>query len=199
MLQAYFSPNSQLEAGCDEVGRGCLAGPVVAAAVILPKDFEHNLVRDSKTLKPKERELAEDYIHAHAIDFAIAEVSHTEIDQINILNASYLAMHRAISQLKCQPDLLLIDGNRFKAYGDVPHECIIKGDNKFYSIAAASILAKNYRDALMMRLAKEYPHYGWASNVGYPSKAHRQAIMEHGLTPYHRKSFKLKISQLNLF
>ncbi len=190
MLQAYFS-NKFLEAGCDEVGRGCLAGPVVAAAVILPKDCHHSGLKDSKQLTPRQRQVLSDFIKQEALDWAIGEASHEEVDQINLLNASYLAMHRAIAQLRLAPELLLIDGNRFQAYLSIPHQCIVKGDAKLAPIAAASILAKVYRDALMHQLAQAFPGYGWESNVGYPTPAHRQAIQQLGVTPYHRKTFSL--------
>lgn len=192
MLRAYFSDHL-IEAGCDEVGRGCLAGPVVAAAVILSKDFTHPLLNDSKQLTKARRELLTKEIKEVALDYAIAEVDNCKIDDINILNASFLAMHRAIEQLKMKPELLLIDGNRFKPYPFVPHECVVKGDSKFYSIAAASILAKTHRDSLMERLAKEFPYYGWERNVGYPTPAHKKAIQQHGSTPWHRRSFRWKL------
>lgn len=191
MLKAYFS-NHLVEAGCDEVGRGCLAGPVVAAAVILPKDFTHPLLNDSKQLSKAQRALLREEIKSVALDYAIAEVDNKKIDEINILNASFLAMHQAIERLILKPELLLIDGNRFKPYPFVPHECIVKGDCKFYSIAAASVLAKTYRDDLMVHLAAQYPHYGWERNVGYPTPAHKNAIKQHGLTPWHRQSFRWK-------
>ncbi len=188
-----------LEAGCDEAGRGCLAGPVVAAAVILPRDFFHPVLNDSKKLSRKKREGLVDEIKREAIAWAVGEVDHTEIDEINILNASFLAMHRAIDSLKTPPEMLLIDGNRFNAYKDLPHACMIKGDGRFFSIAAASVLAKTYRDALMDDLHQQYPQYGWASNAGYPTVAHRQAIKAHGATPFHRQSFRLLPEQLELF
>lgn len=194
MLRAYFS-DYLIEAGCDEVGRGCLAGPVVAAAVILPKDFTHPLLRDSKQLSRNQRESLKEEIEHVALDYAIAEVDNEKIDEVNILNASFLAMHLAIEQLSLRPGLLLIDGNRFKPYPCIPHECIIKGDGKFYSIAAASVLAKTYRDNLMTRLAAQYPQYGWESNVGYPTPVHKNAIKQHGLTPWHRRSFRWKITE----
>lgn len=180
-----------IESGCDEVGRGCLAGSVVAAAVILPRDYYHPILIDSKKLSETKRIQLEKNIKQDAISWAIAEVSHTKIDEINILNASFLAMHRAIDKLKVKPEYLLIDGNRFNPYRDLEHACIIKGDFKFYSIAAASILAKTYRDNLMKLLAKKYPHYGWESNVGYPTKQHRAGIKKYGVTPFHRMSFRL--------
>lgn len=192
MLRAFFSEQG-LEAGCDEVGRGCLAGPVVAAAVVLPKDFSHPVLNDSKLLTKTQREQVSEDIRQVALDYAIAAVSHEKIDEINILNASFLAMHQAIDQLKIKPALLLIDGNRFTPYPFIPHECIIKGDGLFYAIAAASVLAKTYRDELMIRLAAAYPHYGWETNVGYPTAAHRKAIQQYGLTPWHRRSFCRKL------
>lgn len=189
-LQAYFSEQLP-EAGCDEVGRGCLAGPVVAAAVILPKNFVHPVLNDSKQLTANQRLMLTEVIEKQALAWAIGQASPQEIDQHNILNASYLAMHRAIAQLQPAPALLLIDGNRFQPYPNIPHECIVKGDTKFAAIAAASILAKTYRDALMQRLAQNFPGYGWESNVGYPTKAHRKGIQQQGITPHHRQSFRL--------
>jgi ribonuclease HII len=187
------------EAGCDEAGRGCLAGPVVAAAVIFPKKFRHKLLTDSKQLKKDAREELRHEIQKAAIAWAVAEVSHEEIDEINILNASFKAMHLALDKLQEQPQLLLIDGNRFKPYRDVRHECIIKGDATYLSIAAASVLAKTYRDDLMQGLANQYPGYGWETNVGYPTEAHRDGIKQLGITPYHRRSFTLLPEQLELF
>jgi ribonuclease HII len=198
LLRSSFTPDL-IEAGCDEAGRGCLAGPVVAAAVVLPKKYKHKLLNDSKQLTRLERETLRDEIVKEALAFAVAEVSNEEIDEINILNASFLAMHRAIDQLKVRPELLLIDGNRFKAYQDVRHECIIKGDGKFLSIAAASVLAKTHRDELMYKLANQYPEYGWITNVGYPTNEHREGIKKLGITPFHRKTFQLLPSQLELF
>jgi ribonuclease HII len=189
----------KIEAGCDEVGRGCLAGPVVAAAVILPKHYQHELLTDSKQLLRDEREALEVDIKRDAIAWAVAEVDNIEIDSINILNASFKAMHLALDQLTVKPQLLLIDGNRFKAYANIPHECIIKGDANYLSIAAASVLAKNYRDALMQKLALEFPGYGWETNVGYPTEQHRKGIRQQGITPYHRKSFTLLPAQLEIF
>ncbi|SMD32490.1 RNase HII [Reichenbachiella faecimaris] len=197
-LLPFFREHT-IEAGCDEAGRGCLAGPVVAAAVILPTDYSHEVLDDSKKLSLKQRNAIKDEIKSDAIAWAIGVVSHTEIDEINILNASFLAMHRAVDQLKTEPELLLIDGNRFKPYPDIPHETIIKGDGKYYAIAAASVLAKTYRDELMTDLHQEFPKYAWQSNAGYPTKAHRQAIREFGITPHHRKSFRLLPEQLELF
>lgn len=197
-LLPFFRENA-IEAGCDEAGRGCLAGPVVAAAVILPSDYSHQVLNDSKKLSLKQRNSIKDEIKSDAIAWAIGVVSHTEIDEINILNASFLAMHRAVDHLKTRPELLLIDGNRFKQYADIPHETIIKGDGKYYSIAAASVLAKTFRDELMIDLHQEFPQYGWQSNAGYPTKAHRQAIRDFGVTPHHRTSFRLLPEQLELF
>ena len=190
MLKSYFDAN-KTEAGCDEVGRGCLAGPVVAAAVILPKHFKHNLLTDSKKICSSKRVLLKTEIENNALTYGIGEVSPKEIDEMNILNASFLAMQRAIDKLKIKPELLLIDGNRYTPNNSVPHRCIVKGDSKFLSIAAASILAKIYRDQLMRDLDKKYPHYGWDTNVGYPTITHRQGIQRQGITPYHRKTFQL--------
>lgn len=190
MLKSCFNSN-YVEAGLDEAGRGCLAGPVVAAAVILPKDYEHSLLNDSKQLTTEQRLVIEQDILKDAIDWAVGEVSHQEIDEINILRASFLAMHRAVQSLKMIPEHLLVDGNRFVPYPLVPHTCIIKGDALFCSIAAASVLAKNHRDRLMIRLAQEFPQYGWEHNVGYPTIKHREAIRMYGVTPFHRKSFRL--------
>jgi ribonuclease HII len=198
MLSSSFTPD-WVEAGCDEVGRGCLAGPVVAAAVILPKLYTHELLNDSKQLTKEDRSQLEAEIKRDALAWAIAEVSHVEIDEINILNASFLAMHRALDKLSILPQLLLIDGNRFKPYREIKFECIVKGDAQYLSIAAASVLAKTYRDDLMNKLALEYPGYGWETNVGYPTEEHRDGIRELGITPYHRKSFQLLPSQLELF
>lgn len=197
MLQISYQ-NKFIEAGCDEAGRGCLAGPVFAAAVILPKDFEHELLNDSKQLTEKNRLILREIIEKEALAFAIGVCSQTEIDEINILNASFLAMHKAIDQLKLRPELLLIDGNRFKKYGDIEHHCIIKGDAKFMSIAAASILAKTYRDDYMEAIGAEYPMYKWDKNKGYPTKDHRDAIAEHGPCLHHRMSFTLLPNQLSI-
>ncbi len=198
MLLSSFTPDL-VEAGCDEVGRGCLAGPVVAAAVILPKDYQHELLNDSKQLTKEERLALQTDIVRDALAWAVAEVSNEEIDEINILNASFKAMHLALDQLTMQPEFLLIDGNRFKPYREVKFECVIKGDGKYLSIAAASVLAKNYRDELMSKLSEEFPGYGWHTNVGYPTIQHRDGIRELGITPYHRKSFQLLPAQLELF
>ena len=190
MLKSYFKKNG-IEAGCDEAGRGCLAGPVFAAAVILPKRFKHPLLNDSKLMSEKNRELLRPIIEEKAIAWAVGQVNPLEIDEVNILNASFLAMHRAVDQLDTIPTLLLIDGNRFNVYPNISHECIIKGDSKFRSIAAASVLAKTYRDDYMKNLAKQFPDYGWTSNKGYPTKAHRAAIKIHGATKHHRMTFRL--------
>ncbi len=188
-----------IEAGCDEAGRGCLAGPVVAAAVILPAGFSETVaVDDSKKLSEKERFRLRDIIMAEAVCYAIGICSHTEIDQINILNASILAMHRALAQLAVQPEYISVDGNRFKQYNDIPHKTIVKGDGKYLNIAAASILAKTERDILMTRLSADYPVYLWAKNKGYPTADHRQAIAAHGITPHHRRSFNLLDTQLKI-
>lgn len=198
MLRSYFS-RKHVEAGCDEAGRGCLAGPVVAAAVVLPKRYRHALLNDSKQLTRAERETLRVDIERDALAWAVAEVSNTEIDTINILKASFLAMHNAIVQLKVAPSLLLIDGNRFTPYQGIPHECIIKGDGKYLSIAAASVLAKTYRDDLMTGLASRFPGYGWETNMGYPTEAHRDGIRKLGITPFHRKTFQLLPAQMELF
>jgi ribonuclease HII len=198
MLEASFS-ETLLEAGCDEAGRGCLAGPVVAAAVILPDGYENELLNDSKKLSKRNRDKLRIEIEHEAITWAVGIVDHLEIDDINILNASFLAMHRAIDQLKPQPQLLLIDGNRFNAYAGIDHECIIKGDGKFMSIAAASVLAKTHRDDIIHALAAQYPGYGWESNMGYPTKQHRDGIRKLGITPLHRRSFQLLPVQQELF
>lgn len=181
-----------MEAGCDEAGRGCLCGPVVAAAVILDENFNQNLVNDSKKLKVKTRLEMDLYIRENAKEYAIAELSPEFIDKHNILNASIHAMHLALDQLQTRPELLLIDGNRFHPYQFIPHRCIVKGDSKVLSIAAASILAKNYRDSLMMKFHEEFPQYGWNKNMGYATQHHRKALMEFGPTKYHRKSFRLE-------
>tara|TARA_B100000959_G_scaffold285184_1_gene359123 strand:- start:1882 stop:2457 length:576 start_codon:yes stop_codon:yes gene_type:complete len=190
MLKKQFQKNL-IEAGCDEVGRGCIAGPVVAAAVILPTEYFNNSIIDSKKLSPKKREEVGKEIIGNAIAWSVSEVSNNTIDKINILNASILAMHRAVDKLKVRPEFIIVDGNKFKPYKNVKHECIIKGDNKFQNIAAASILAKNYRDDLMKNLSQKFDKYSWESNFGYPTKKHRDSIKKHGVTDYHRKSFKL--------
>ena len=190
MLKPYLDKDL-IEAGCDEAGRGCLAGPVFAAAVILPKDFQHPLLNDSKQLSEKLRYEARIIVESEALCWAVAKVDPTEIDAINILNASFLAMHRALDKLSLRPESLLIDGNRFKPYNGLSFHCIVKGDGKYLSIAAASILAKTYRDDYMMKIAADNPYYGWEQNKGYPTKKHRQAIQEHGATKHHRRSFRL--------
>jgi len=191
-----------MEAGLDEAGRGCYAGPVFAAAVILPKDFHHPLLNDSKQLKEKERDLLRPIIEKESIAFAVASVSNEAIDEINILQASYSAMHLSLDQLNTKPDYLLIDGNRFKPYPQIPHQCIIKGDGKYTSIAAASILAKTWRDEYMQQLHTAFPHYGWDKNKGYGTASHRKAIETYGLCCHHRKSFNIlpePVLNVNLF
>ena len=190
VLQNYYQ-NKLLEAGCDEAGRGCYAGPVFAAAVILPKDFYHPLLNDSKQVKEKDRNLLRQIIEENALSFTVAQIDNKEIDIINILQASIKAMHKAIDGLYIQPEFLLIDGNRFKKYKTLPHECIIKGDGKFASIAAASILAKTYRDEFMQGLHQQFPQYGWHNNKGYGTLQHRKAIKEFGLCKHHRKGFNI--------
>ena len=197
MLKAFFDKNL-LEAGCDEAGRGCLAGPVFAAAVIFNKKYRNKWLNDSKKLSDNMRYELRPEIEANAISWAIGIVDQNEIDEINILNASFLAMHRAIDKLKTRPELLLIDGNRFNPYKKIHHQCIIKGDAKFLNIAAASILAKTYRDDFMKEEAKKHINYDWQNNMGYPTKKHRAAIKKYGVTPLHRLSFKLLPSQLLL-
>lgn len=185
-----------IEAGCDEAGRGCLAGPVVAAAVILPEDFYHPMLNDSKKLTAARRDLLRDEIERVAVASAIGLADNMEIDSLNILNASILAMHRALSKLCLNPEHIIIDGNRFKNFKNIPHTCIVRGDSLYMSIAAASILAKTYRDEIMIELHGKYPLYGWNSNKGYPTRMHAHAIQVNGMTPYHRRSFKLKPRQL---
>ena len=197
MLQLKYS--DKIEVGCDEAGRGCLAGPVVAAAVLLPENFSNKTLNDSKQLSKKKREQLEIIIKKEAISFGIGIVSPQEIDKINILNASFLAMHRATDKIKGKYELLLIDGNRFNKYKKVPHQCIVKGDEKFMSIAAASVLAKTARDMIMKGLSEEYPEYGWENNQGYPTKKHRVAIKKLGANIHHRKSFRLLANQTVLF
>ena len=196
-LKSCFLENC-IEAGTDEAGRGCLAGPVVAAAVILPKDFEHDLLNDSKKLSEKERSLLRPIIEQEALDYQVAFIDEKEIDKINILQASILAMHRAISKLTITPEHIIVDGNKFNPYKDINHTTIVKGDSKFMSIAAASVLAKTYRDEFMEKIDKEYPAYKWKKNKGYPTKEHRIAIRNSGSTSYHRKSFRLLPEQLKL-
>lgn len=190
MLENHYY-EGLVEAGCDEAGRGCLAGSVFAAAVILPPDYENELLNDSKKLSDRKRKQLREIIEHDALDWAVGIVEPGEIDEINILNASILAMHRALDQLKVRPEAVIVDGNRFKPYRDLPYTTIVKGDGKYLSIAAASILAKTYRDDYMDRLAEDYPQYDWKSNKGYPTKKHRQAIRECGITPFHRRSFTL--------
>ena len=197
MLKQKFS--DEIEVGCDEAGRGCLAGPVVAAAVLLPGNFKNSLLNDSKQLSKKNRESLEIIIKKEAISFGIGIVSPQEIDEINILNASFLAMHRAIDKINGKYKLLLIDGNRFNKYKNTEHKCIIKGDAKYLSIAAASVLAKTARDKIMKELSEEFPEYSWERNQGYPTKKHRKSIKEFGANIHHRKSFRLLPNQLKLF
>jgi ribonuclease HII len=190
MLQSHYY-KGKVEAGCDEAGRGCLAGSVYAAAVILPEDYQNELLNDSKQLTEKKRYQLREIIERDAVAWAVGIVTPEEIDKINILNASILAMHRALDQLMVRPETIIVDGNRFKPYQELPHTTIVKGDGKYLSIAAASILAKTYRDDYMNQLAGEYPQYDWRSNKGYPTKKHREAIKQFGITPYHRKSYNL--------
>lgn len=190
MLKNYYE-QGRVEAGCDEAGRGCLAGSVYAAAVILPPDYQNERLNDSKKLTARQRYALRQDIERDAVAWAVGVVTPQEIDQINILNASILAMHRALGQLQVRPEAIIVDGNRFKPYRDLPHTTIVKGDGKYLSIAAASILAKTYRDDEMVRLAQEYPDYDWQHNMGYPTRKHREAIRQHGITPYHRRTFNL--------
>ena len=196
MLKNYFS--KQIEAGTDEAGRGCLAGPVTAAAIILPPNFKNEILNDSKLLTEKKRILLKPILENIAISFAVSHVFQDKIDEINILNASILAMHKSLELLNTKPEFIIVDGNRFKMFKEIPHECIVKGDSKYMSIAAASILAKTTRDFYMEELHNEYPMYNWKQNKGYPTKEHRAAIRKYGLTPYHRKSFKQLPEQLKL-
>jgi ribonuclease HII len=201
MLLPYLDPE-QIEAGCDEAGRGCLAGPVFAAAVILPPDFKHELLNDSKLLTEAQRKKLRPIIEQEAVAWAVASLSQTEIDEVNILNASFMSMHKAVKQLETQPTSLLIDGNRFRTYGNtIPYTCIIKGDGKFMSIAAASVLAKTYRDDYMEAIHEQYPIYDWLKNKGYPTMAHRKAIEIYGACEHHRRTFRLlsESKQGNLF
>lgn len=193
-----FLHKKLLEAGCDEAGRGCLAGPVVAAAVILPKNFKNNLLNDSKKLTEKQRYELRKIIEEEAVSYGVAFVDNHKIDEINILNASILAMHNALDKLTLQPEFILVDGNKFKPYKNIKHTCVVKGDGKYLSIAAASILAKTYRDDFMLKIHEEFPHFDWKQNKGYPTKKHREILMQKGATPYHRNSFKLKEMQLSL-
>jgi len=196
LLKLHYKKN-QIEAGCDEAGRGCLAGPVVAAAVILPRGYKNKQINDSKQITEKLRVEIAETIKQDALAWAVGVVSHTEIDEINILNASFLAMHRAVDQLKQVPDFLLIDGNRFKKYNNINHLCVIKGDGIYMSIAAASLLAKTHRDELMLDLHEKFPHYGWDRNKGYPTKLHREGIVKQGSCEHHRKTFTLLPPQLS--
>lgn len=196
-LLPYFKKNT-IEAGCDEAGRGCLSGPVFAAAVILPAGFKNDLLNDSKKLTENQRNLLRPIIEKEALAWAVASVSNEEIDEINILNASFLAMTRAVKKLKTKPEHLLIDGNRFRTDLKIPFTCMIKGDARFLSIAAASVLAKTYRDDFMEKIAEEFPDYGWKKNKGYPTKKHREGIKKFGVTKYHRKTFRLLNDQLEL-
>ena len=190
MLRSSFS-GKFIEAGCDEAGRGCIAGPVFASAVILPGDFSNDLLNDSKKLKEPDRDALRKIIEQDALVWAVASVNNEMIDEINILNASFLAMHLAIDKLKTNPELLLIDGNRFKPYKKIPHQCVIKGDGKYMSIAAASILAKTHRDEFMKNAHNEFPQYNWKQNKGYPTRAHKKAVSQFGITPLHRKTFNM--------
>jgi ribonuclease HII len=198
MLLSHYTPDL-VEAGCDEAGRGCLAGPVFAAAVIFPKNYKNKDLNDSKQLTKHQREVLRQNIETDALAWAVASANQEEIDRINILNASILAMHRAVEQLKLKPEFLLIDGNRFRKYQDIPHQTIVKGDGKYLSIAAASVLAKTYRDDYMAQIHKDFSNYGWLTNQGYPTKKHYEAIEKYGITLHHRKTFKLiKPVQLQL-
>lgn len=196
MLKHHF--HKTLEAGTDEAGRGCLAGPVTAAAVILPESFANTVLNDSKQLSEHSRERLRPVLEQESLCFGVCHVFEDEIDEINILNASITGMHRAIDQLSAIPEFILVDGNRFKPYKDIPYECIVKGDSKYMSIAAASVLAKTHRDAYMEKIHEEYPMYNWKKNKGYPTKEHREAIKKYGITKYHRKSFRLLPEQLTL-
>ncbi len=197
MLQLNFS-GFRLEAGTDEAGRGCLAGPVVAAAVILPEDFHHEFLNDSKQISEKKRNILRPFIEEHATAFAVSFIANEEVDKLNVLQASITGMHRSLDGLKVTPEYVIVDGNKFKPYNGVPYETIVKGDAKFMSIAAASVLAKTYRDDFMEKIHKEYPQYNWKKNKGYPTKEHRAAIREFGATKYHRKSFRLLPEQLEI-
>jgi len=195
-MEQFF--HSYFEAGTDEAGRGCLAGPVTAAAVILPKDFTNDIINDSKILSATKRDILRPIIETNASSFGIAHIFPDEIDKINILNASFLAMHKALDQLETKPEFIIVDGNRFTPYHNIPHACIVKGDGKYLSIAAASILAKTFRDAYMEKIHLEYPMYNWLKNKGYPTKEHREAIRKYGITKYHRKTFRQLPDQLKL-
>ena len=197
MLKLNFSGH-KLEAGTDEAGRGCLSGPVVAAAVILPDNFQHELLNDSKQLSEKKRQELRPYIEEHALAYGVSFIHQEEVDELNVLQASIAGMHRSIQQLNIQPEFIIVDGNKFKPYQEIPHQTIVKGDAKFMSIAAASVLAKTYRDEYMEKIHQEFPQYNWQKNKGYPTKEHREAIRQFGATTYHRKSFKLLPEQLKL-
>lgn len=197
MLQLNFSGFS-LEAGTDEAGRGCLSGPVVAAAVILPEDFHHEFLNDSKQISEKKRNILRPFIEEHSTAFAVSFIDNEEVDKLNVLQSSITGMHRSLDGLKVTPEYVIVDGNKFKPYNDIPYETIVKGDAKFMSIAAASVLAKTYRDDFMEKIHKEYPQYNWKKNKGYPTKEHRAAIREFGATKYHRKSFRLLPEQLEI-
>ena len=197
MLKSAFS-DQFVEAGCDEAGRGCLAGPVFAAAVILPRNFTNPILDDSKKLTPSHRERMRRVIESEAVSWAVAMVDNREIDKINILNASILAMHKALKQLNVRPGNIIVDGNRFKPFENLPHTCFVKGDGRYLSIAAASVLAKTYRDDYMKKLHTDFPEYGWNQNKGYPTEIHRSAIVKYGITEHHRKSFRLTDDQLKL-
>ena len=198
MLENFYQTDL-LEAGCDEAGRGCLAGSVFAAAVILPSDFHHPLLNDSKQMTERNRNILREIIEREAVAWAVQEITAARIDEINILNASFEGMSLAVAQLDPKPQFLAIDGNRFRTTLDIPYTCVVKGDGKYADIAAASVLAKTHRDEYMMRLAEEYPMYGWAKNKGYPTREHRLAVREYGLSPYHRVTFNHEIGQLELF
>jgi ribonuclease HII len=198
MALALRFSNFEMEAGTDEAGRGCLSGPVVAAAVILPKNFKHSLLKDSKKLTEKQRELLRPIIESHAVSYGVGIVDAKEIDTINILQASIKAMHQSLEKLAVQPDYIIVDGNKFNSYKEVPHTTIVKGDGKYLSIAAASVLAKTYRDEIMKQLHEEFPHFNWQRNKGYPTKEHREAIRKFGSCKYHRKSFQLLSEELKL-
>lgn len=198
MLLSCFQ-DQYIEVGCDEAGRGCLAGPVFAAAVVFPKDYHNPVLNDSKQLSEKKRLALRPVIEKEALAFAVAQISPTEIDKINIHNASYRAMHLAIEALSIKPEFIIVDGNRFIPYPEIPHQCVVKGDGKFLSIAAASILAKTYRDDYMLQLAQQFPMYDWHANKGYPTIKHRQAVLAHGPSPYHRRTFRVTDPQLKLF
>jgi ribonuclease HII len=197
LLKNYLQEN-RLEAGCDEAGRGCLAGPVCAAAVIMPPGFYHPLLNDSKKMPLNDRNLLRSTIEKNAVDYAVVFLDNTKIDEINILRASLLAMHQALDRLKTIPDHILVDGNRFFPYRDIAHTCVVKGDGKYVSIAAASVLAKTYRDEYMKKLHDEFSMYGWDHNKGYPTRLHREAIVRYGISPYHRRSFQLTNTQMEL-